>query len=104
TIQICREACGGAGYMSENRIPQLKADSDIFTTFEGDNTVLLQQLTKGLITNFQDAFGDLDQLGLVRFMAGKVFDTVIERTAAAPLIERLIAAAPGRGDNTSLYN
>lgn len=104
TIQTCREACGGAGYLSENRIPQLKADSDIFTTFEGDNTVLLQQLTKGLLTNFQDAFGDLDQLGLVRFMAGKMFETAIERTAAVPLIERLIAAAPGRGGNTSLYN
>ncbi|MFD3686632.1 acyl-CoA dehydrogenase [Nocardiopsis sp. NPDC058631] len=104
TIQTCREACGGAGYLSENRIPQLKADSDIFTTFEGDNTVLLQQLTKGLLTNFQDSFGDLDQLGLARFMAGKVFETVIERTAALPLIDRLIAAAPGRGEEASLYN
>ncbi|MEE2048042.1 acyl-CoA dehydrogenase family protein, partial [Nocardiopsis tropica] len=104
TIQTCREACGGAGYLSENRIPQLKADSDIFTTFEGDNTVLLQQLTKGLLTNFQDSFGDLDQLGLARFMAGKVFETVIERTAALPLIDRLIDAAPGRGEEASLYN
>jgi len=104
TIQTCREACGGAGYLSENRIPQLKADSDIFTTFEGDNTVLLQQLTKGLLTNFQDSFGDLDQLGLARFMAGKVFETVIERTAAIPLIERLVAAAPGRGEEADLYN
>ncbi|MEU3232510.1 acyl-CoA dehydrogenase [Nocardiopsis alba] len=104
TIQTCREACGGSGYLSENRIPQLKADSDIFTTFEGDNTVLLQQLTKGLLTDFKDSFGDLDQLGLAKFMAGKVFETVIERTAARPLIERLIAAAPGRGDESSLYN
>ncbi|WP_017588837.1 acyl-CoA dehydrogenase family protein [Nocardiopsis ganjiahuensis] len=104
TIQTCREACGGSGYLSENRIPQLKADSDIFTTFEGDNTVLLQQLTKGLLTNFKDSFGDLDQLGLARFMAGKVFETVIERTAAIPLIDRLIAAAPGRGEEASLYN
>lgn len=104
TIQTCREACGGAGYMSENRLPQLKADSDIFTTFEGDNTVLLQQLTKALLTHFQDSFGDLDQLGLARFMAGKVFETVIERTAARPLIDRLIAASPGRGEEVGLYN
>ncbi|GHC91509.1 acyl-CoA oxidase [Nocardiopsis terrae] len=104
TIQTCREACGGAGYLSENRIPQLKADSDIFTTFEGDNTVLLQQLTKGLLTNFKDSFGDLDQLGLAKFMAGKVFETVIERTAAIPLIDRLIDASPGRGEEASLYN
>ncbi|WP_304451144.1 acyl-CoA dehydrogenase [Nocardiopsis sp. YSL2] len=104
TIQTCREACGGAGYLAENRIPQLKADSDIFTTFEGDNTVLLQQLTKGLLTNFQDYFGDLDQLGLVKFVAGRFVEAVIERTAATPLIERLVAAAPGRGTETSLYN
>lgn len=104
TIQTAREACGGSGYMAENRIPQLKADSDIFTTFEGDNTVLLQQLAKALLTNFKDSFGDLDQMGLARFMAGKVFENVIERTAAIPLIERLIAAAPGRSEEAGLYN
>ena len=42
SIQVCREACGGAGYMSENRLTQLRADTDVFATFEGDNTVLLQ--------------------------------------------------------------
>ncbi|WP_067605990.1 acyl-CoA dehydrogenase family protein [Nocardiopsis listeri] len=104
TIQTAREACGGSGYMAENRIPQLKADSDIFTTFEGDNTVLLQQLAKAMLTNFKDNFGDLDQMGLAKFMAGKVFENVIERTAAIPLIERLIAAAPGRSDEAGLYN
>ncbi|MCY9784856.1 acyl-CoA dehydrogenase family protein [Nocardiopsis sp. EMB25] len=104
TIQTCREACGGAGYLAENRIPQLKADSDIFTTFEGDNTVLIQQLTKGLLTDFRESFGDLDQLALARFMAGRVFEGVIERTAAKPLIDRLIAAAPGRGEEADLYN
>ena len=49
TIQECREACGGAGYLEENRLPQLKADTDVFTTFEGDNTVLLQLVAKELL-------------------------------------------------------
>jgi len=33
TIQMCREACGGAGYMAENRLVGLQADTDVFTTF-----------------------------------------------------------------------
>src|SRR6185436_10153003 len=34
-IQEAREACGGAGYLAENRLIALKADTDVFTTFEG---------------------------------------------------------------------
>ena len=60
---MCREACGGAGYLQENRLPHLKADTDVFTTFEGDNTVLLQLVAKGLLTGYRDAFGSLDGLG-----------------------------------------
>jgi acyl-CoA oxidase len=95
TIQECREACGGAGYMAENRIPALKADTDVFTTFEGDNTVLLQLVAKGLLTSYRDAFGDLDTLGTVRFLARQVTSTVAERTAARTLGMRL-ADARGR--------
>jgi len=58
TIQECREACGGAGYIWENGITQLKADSDIFTTFEGDNTVLIQLVAKGLLSDFSKEFHD----------------------------------------------
>ena len=49
-LQECREACGGEGYMSSNRIPALKADADIFTTFEGDNTVLMVWIGRLLLT------------------------------------------------------
>ncbi len=101
-IQTCREACGGAGYLSENRLPQLKADTDVFTTFEGDNTVLLQLVAKGLLTDYRDAFSDLDPLGMARFAAGQFFGAVIERTAARSLIDRLVSAAPGRGDDADL--
>ena len=56
TIQECREACGGAGYLAENRFTALKADTDVFTTFEGDNTVLLQLVAKGLLTDYSSDF------------------------------------------------
>ncbi|HMP28775.1 MAG TPA: acyl-CoA dehydrogenase family protein, partial [Saprospiraceae bacterium] len=58
TIQECREACGGKGYLSENRLGELKADADIFTTFGGDNTVLMQLVAKGLLTEFKQSFHD----------------------------------------------
>lgn len=98
TIQACREACGGAGYLSANRLPSLKADTDVFTTFEGDNVVLLQLLGRGLLTNYRDHFGELDTLGMARFVASSAMDTVIERTAARGLIQRMIDAIPRNND------
>jgi len=89
TIQECREACGGAGYLSENRFAALKADTDVFTTFEGDNHVLLQLVAKGLLTDYASDFSDLDQFGMVRFVAGLAVETVLERSRAHKLLEQL---------------
>ncbi len=102
TIQTCREACGGAGYLSENRLGTLKADTDVFTTFEGDNTVLLQLVAKSLLTGYRDDFGDLDPLGMVRFVGEQVVDTVIERTAARQLVQSLVDAVTGREEEADL--
>jgi acyl-CoA oxidase len=104
TIQMAREACGGAGYLSENRLPALKADTDVFTTFEGDNTVLLQLVAKGLLTGYRDAFGSLDGWGKVGFIADMVRETVLERTAARGLIARLVDAVPGRDDEVPMLD
>jgi acyl-CoA oxidase len=49
TLQKCRECCGGQGYLTTNRLDALRTDADVFTTFEGDNTVLCQQLAKELL-------------------------------------------------------
>jgi acyl-CoA oxidase len=95
TIQECREACGGAGYLSENRFAALKADTDVFTTFEGDNHVLLQLVAKGLLTDYSSEFEDMDQFGMVRFVAGLAVETVLERTSAHKLFERIKDALPG---------
>jgi acyl-CoA oxidase len=104
TIQACREACGGAGYLAENRLPGLKADTDVFTTFEGDNTVLLQLVAKGLLTGYRDSFGSLDNWGKVGQIAEQVRDTVLERTAARGLIQRLVDAVPNRDEDVPLLN
>ena len=101
TIQECREACGGAGYLSRNRFDALRADTDVFTTFEGDNTILMQLVAKGLLTDYKDAFEDLDQIGLVRFVASTAVETVLERTNARSILERLRDVVPGSGSRTS---
>ncbi|MFL6063007.1 MAG: acyl-CoA dehydrogenase, partial [Marmoricola sp.] len=71
---------------------------DVFTTFEGDNHILLQLVAKGLLTDFSSSFGELDQLGMVRFVAGLAVDTVIERTAVHKLLERIKDVLPGGDD------
>ena len=94
-IQECREACGGAGYLSENRFTALKADTDVFTTFEGDNHVLLQLVAKGLLTDYSSEFEDMDQFAMVRFVAGVAVETVVERTAVHKLFQSIRDLLPG---------
>jgi acyl-CoA oxidase len=79
TIQACREACGGAGYLKASRFAALKADTDVFTTFEGDNTVLLQLAAKNLLTDYKDAFGELDPLGTAQYVAGQALGILAEK-------------------------
>src|SRR5690606_24054188 len=77
TLQEAREACGGAGYMFENRLVGLRQDLDIYATFEGDNNVLLQLVGKRLLTDFAKQFKDKDAAALAKYAvghtAGKVF-------------------------------
>jgi acyl-CoA oxidase len=67
TIQVCRESCGGEGYMFPNRFAALKADADIFTTFEGDNTVLMQLVAKNLLGELKDQLKEMNPGRIARF-------------------------------------
>ncbi len=77
TLQEAREACGGAGFMFENRLVGLRQDLDIYVTFEGDNNVLLQLVGKRLLTDYAKQFQGKDAAYLARYAvgmtAGKVF-------------------------------
>jgi acyl-CoA oxidase len=103
TIQECREACGGQGYLRANRLAALKADTDVFTTFEGDNTVLLQLVAKNLLTGFKHEFEERDAFGTAAFFAGQVFEAVAERSALRELVTRIgDDLIPGRDEEASL--
>lgn len=77
TVQEAREACGGAGFLAENRMVGLHQDLDVYVTFEGDNNVLLQLVGKRLLADFAKQFKGADAATLARFAvgqtAGKVF-------------------------------
>ena len=71
TLQECREACGGAGFMFENRFVGLRADLDIYVTFEGDNNILLQLVGKRLLTDFAKQFAGADAKTLAKYAVGQ---------------------------------
>lgn len=55
-LSIARESCGGHGYAAVNRLGAMRSDHDIFQTFEGDNTVLLQQVAGLLLKEYRNQF------------------------------------------------
>ena len=87
TLQECREACGGNGYLWENRFADLKADTEIFTTFEGDNNVLLQLVAKTRLSHFKESFGSMGFMSTMKFVSDIAMTSVSEMN---PVITRSI--------------
>lgn len=80
TLQECREACGGAGFLIENRFASLRADLDVYVTFEGDNTVLLQLVAKRLLADYAKEFRNVDFGVLARYVVAQATGVAIHRT------------------------
>jgi len=87
-LQDCRECCGGQGYLAINRLPGLKADTDVYTTFEGDNTVLMQLVAKGCLTQYRDQFHEMSLFGLLHHLGTRTasvltdFNPILARNAS----------------------
>lgn len=92
TLQECREACGGAGFLAENRLTGLRADLDVYVTFEGDNTVLLQLVGKRLLTDFR-AKAPKDAASTAKFVAAQAATKLADATG----IRRLGQTVADRG-------
>ncbi len=74
TLQEAREACGGAGFLAENRLVGLRSDLDVYVTFEGDNNILLQLVAKRLLTDYSLKFRNADAGALARYVVERVAD------------------------------
>jgi acyl-CoA oxidase len=92
-VQVCREACGGAGFIGANQLTLLRSDVDIFATFEGDNTVLMQLVARGLLTGYRETWTGLDRRETVTKTADMVARMVLERTAGRGTVDALVARA-----------
>jgi acyl-CoA oxidase len=103
-IQEAREACGGAGYLAENRLIALKADTDVFTTFEGDNHVLTQLVAKELLTAYADDIKGMSPVEWVRFAANFAGERVMKRTAAETIMQRILDTRQDNEEEGSLLN
>ncbi|RFA16180.1 acyl-CoA dehydrogenase [Subtercola boreus] len=77
TLQEAREACGGAGFLAENRLTSLRADLDVYATFEGDNHVLLQLVAKRLLTDYSRRFAKADVGVLARYAVEQAADRAV---------------------------
>lgn len=82
-LQECREACGGKGYLSENRIDALKNDTEIYTTFEGDNTVLMQLVAKSRLAEFRKSFENMDKIGMLNYVYEQTKTVIMQKNPMA---------------------
>jgi len=103
-IQEAREACGGAGYLAENRLIALRADTDVFTTFEGDNHVLIQLVAKSMLTAYADDIKGMSPVEWVRFAANFAGDRVMKRTAAETIMQTILDSRQDNEEQGSLFN
>lgn len=103
TIIEARLACGGAGYMAENLLTEIRKDCDVFSTFEGDNVVLTQLVGKELMSAYSAEFGNMDQRETVAFALSTAVDVVQEKARTSTLWQKLVDAVSDR-EHTDLLD
>lgn len=90
TFQESREATGGAGYIaSKNRFSALRDDLDIYTTFEGDNNVLLQLVGRRLLGDYSKELANPSFKVLGRYVAERAEQTLYERSGLRRVVQQV---------------
>lgn len=102
TLQTCREACGGQGFLATNRIVGLRADLDVYATFEGDNTVLYQLVAKRLLADYAHAVTAGGRGEVARLVAERAADAALHRTPLVRAAQTLADVGDTRRSANSL--
>jgi len=102
-IQESREACGGAGFLAENRFGQLRSDLDIYATFEGDNNVLLQLVGKRLLGDYAKQFKGASAAQSAAIVAKGAAQEIAGATRLTALAQRAVDVTAA-GASRSLRN
>ncbi|NWN87132.1 MAG: acyl-CoA dehydrogenase family protein [Micrococcaceae bacterium] len=90
TYQEAREATGGAGYIaSKNRFNALRDDLDIYTTFEGDNNVLLQLVGRRLLGDYSKELSNPSFKVLTRYVAERAENTLYQRSGLRRVVQQV---------------
>lgn len=88
--QESREATGGAGYIaSKNRFNALRDDLDIYTTFEGDNNVLLQLVGRRLLGDYAQELKNPSFKVLTRYVAELAEHNLYERSGLRRVVQQV---------------
>ncbi len=62
-----------------NRLAALKADTDVYATFEGDNTVLMQLVAKNLLSEFKDSLKAMGPGEVAGYFLNQKMSNVLRR-------------------------
>jgi acyl-CoA oxidase len=90
TLQACRECCGGQGFAADNRLGTMRSDSDVDLTYEGDNTVLFQAVSRALLQEFQSwVSGSKRVSGLLGQLKGRLVGIFARNLKADISVEHL---------------
>ena len=77
-VQSARECCGGQGYLTINRLPSIRADVDVFATFEGANIVMMQQVARACLADFRTELSQNTFFSMARLLADQAKRTIAE--------------------------
>eukprot|EP00762_Andalucia_godoyi_P004549 ANDGO_05120.mRNA.1 Acyl-coenzyme A oxidase 2 len=92
TVNNTRQVTGGHGYRSKNRICEFFDCSHIFVTFEGVNSVLMQQVTRFVLAKSEDACAAVsaESASAIAGLSGGCTDTIYGKLTDLAFVEKTL--------------